>query len=313
MNFQSMEYFVAIAEERSFSKAAERLFVTQQSLSAHVASLENEINCKLVVRKVPLELTYAGQVFLRYAKSYRETFLTMNKEFCDISQNQKGLLRVGVNYSRSFMFMPRVITDFQKEFPNIEIKTYEDLDLTKQLSDGNLDLIITNMKEKLPNLVFENFYVEDTLLLISKELLCSLQISPERVKKSVLSGQLAPLRDCPFIMNEHGGTTSRISMELFSESDFVPVRKCEITNINTILALCLRGVGACFVPRSMLYAFLSPRDINRLECFSLPEALRYNVHFAYNKRSYQWSVISSFIQIARVAFPMGQDISYVWA
>ncbi|MCC8059925.1 MAG: LysR family transcriptional regulator [Clostridiales bacterium] len=303
MNFQSMEYFIAVAEERSFSRAAERLFVTQQTLSAHIASLEKETSCKLITRKIPLELTYAGEVFLRYARHYQETLLTMNKELCDISQNQKGILRIGINYSWSRVFMPQLISDFQKNFPNIQIKTYEDLDLSRQLFNESLDIIITNLKEKNPNFVFEDFYRENTLLVLSKNLLNSLQLSSEQIKAAVSSCHLKPLKYCPFIMNEYGGTTSRISMELFSKSDFVPITKCEIINIHTIMALCLRDVGACFVPQSMLYSFLSSEEIDKLVWFPFPESMSYNINFAYNKRRYQWSVISSFIQTARAAFP----------
>ena len=61
MNFQTMDYFIALAEERSFTKAAERLNVTQQTLSAHIASVERDLGVRLVVRRVPLELTYAGE------------------------------------------------------------------------------------------------------------------------------------------------------------------------------------------------------------------------------------------------------------
>ena len=67
MNFSSMDYFVMVARERSFSRAAERLHITQQTLSAHIAKLEGELGTKLLVRSVPLELTYAGEVFLEYA------------------------------------------------------------------------------------------------------------------------------------------------------------------------------------------------------------------------------------------------------
>lgn len=54
MNFQTMEYFIALARERSFTRAAEGLHITQQSLSAHIAGLEKEVGCPLLVRHVPL-------------------------------------------------------------------------------------------------------------------------------------------------------------------------------------------------------------------------------------------------------------------
>ena len=60
MNFQSIRYFLQVARKRSFSQAAEELFITQQTLSASIASLEKELGCKLFVRHIPLELTYGA-------------------------------------------------------------------------------------------------------------------------------------------------------------------------------------------------------------------------------------------------------------
>ena len=80
MNLSSMEYFAVLARERSFTKAAEKLYITQQSLSSHIASLEKELGCQLLIRHIPLELTYAGEVFLRYAESICPSF-AMRKAF----------------------------------------------------------------------------------------------------------------------------------------------------------------------------------------------------------------------------------------
>ena len=100
MNFATFEYFEMLARERNFTRAAERLHITQQSLSSAIAKLERELGCQLVVRHVPLELTYAGEVFLGYATSLHEQYTTMQQEFWDISQNEEGALRVGIAFTR---------------------------------------------------------------------------------------------------------------------------------------------------------------------------------------------------------------------
>ena len=75
MNFHSLDYFLVLAREKNFTRAAEVLHITQQSLSSHIAGLEKELGCTLVVRRTPLELTYAGRTFLRYAESIGDTSL----------------------------------------------------------------------------------------------------------------------------------------------------------------------------------------------------------------------------------------------
>ena len=57
MNFTSLGYFEVLARERNFTRAAEKLHITQQSLSSNIAKLENELGCQLIVRHVPLEIT----------------------------------------------------------------------------------------------------------------------------------------------------------------------------------------------------------------------------------------------------------------
>ena len=108
MNFSSMEYFSVLAQERNFTRAAERLHITQQSLSSHIAGMEKELGSQLLVRRVPLELTYAGKVMLRYATGFQTLQNEMQREFCDISQKQKGILRVGAASTRGQMILPKV-------------------------------------------------------------------------------------------------------------------------------------------------------------------------------------------------------------
>ena len=74
MNFTSLSYFEMLARERSFTRAAQELHITQQSLSSNIAKMETELGCQLIVRHVPLELTYAGEVLLRYAETFREEY-----------------------------------------------------------------------------------------------------------------------------------------------------------------------------------------------------------------------------------------------
>lgn len=112
VNFNSPEYFIVLAREGSFTRAADALHITQQSLSSHIAGLEKELGCTLLVRRTPLELTYAGRTFLRYAESLRQTQQAMQREFCDIAENQKGELRIGIAYTRGRAIMPHLIPAF---------------------------------------------------------------------------------------------------------------------------------------------------------------------------------------------------------
>ena len=106
MNFLSMDYFLMTAEKRSFTKAADALHITQQTLSTHIANLEQELDCKLFVRHVPLELTYAGEIFCQYAADFQKKYRAMQHEFADLTKNEQGILRIGISFTRCHAIMP---------------------------------------------------------------------------------------------------------------------------------------------------------------------------------------------------------------
>ena len=172
MNFASMEYFTVLAQERSFTRAAERLHITQQSLSSHVAGMERELGCRLLVRHIPLELTYAGEVLLRYAAEFQEAHGDMRREFCDISQNQRGVLRVGVAAARGRALLPGTIALFQRDFPNITLALTEGSNdaLRQKLAEGSVDLAVADFPDALPDVSLRDFYREAVVLLIEPAL-----------------------------------------------------------------------------------------------------------------------------------------------
>ena len=112
MNFQNISYFLQVAEKRNISQAAEALYITQQTLSASIASLEKELGCPLFIRHVPLELTYGGERFLQHAKNLLETRDRMLREFDEIREEKRGRLRVGIAVNRGRMLMPAAVRAF---------------------------------------------------------------------------------------------------------------------------------------------------------------------------------------------------------
>ena len=160
MNFQSMEYFAAVAKNRSFTRAADALHITQQTLSAHIAGIERELGCPLLIRHIPLELTYAGEVFLRYATEFNTKYDCMLHEFGDILNNQTGKLRIGIAFTRGHAIMPKLIAAFQKEYPGVDVELVESSNdvLQKYLLDGTIDLAIANFSVRIPGIILRDFY-----------------------------------------------------------------------------------------------------------------------------------------------------------
>lgn len=301
MNFHSLDYFLVLAREKNFTRAAEALHITQQSLSSHIAGLEKELGCTLLVRRTPLELTYAGRKFLHYAESIRQTRQTMEREFCDISENQKGELRVGIGFTRGRAIMPRLIPAFQRQYPNVEIMLRECSNdaIQKALLSGGIDLAIAAYPKVPPSIELADYYTEHTVLCLVDSLLVQCQIDLDVRRNEIAAGDLHSLRDCPFVLGSAADIGGRIGRELLRASGISPISKATSENVETLLALCVQGVGACFCPENLLQTALSPAQLAQLHILPLCPSASYPICFGYLRRSYPWSVLSEFIRIAR--------------
>lgn len=172
MNFLSMDYFLMTAENRSFTKAADALHITQQTLSTHIANLEQELDCKLFVRHVPLELTYAGEIFCQYAADFQKKYRAMQHEFADLTKNEQGILRIGISFTRCHAIMPAIITEYQRRYPHMEIQVIENANtgLQKDLMEHKIDLAIAKFPDFLPGITLSDFYEEEVVLLLADSL-----------------------------------------------------------------------------------------------------------------------------------------------
>ena len=303
MNFSSMEYFSVLAQERNFTRAAERLHITQQSLSSHIAGMEKELGSQLLVRRVPLELTYAGKVMLRYATGFQTLQNEMQREFCDISQKQKGILRVGAASTRGQMILPKTIALFQKRFPNISVELTEGSngELHQKLLKGTIDLAIADFPENLPGISLTDLYREENVLVIEKGLFAKrFTCSAEECKRHLLAGDYSALKECPFVLGGMEDIDGRISRDILRRAGVDnPIVTAVSHNVGMLLRLSLYGVGACVCPQKIVQSVLTPQQMDSVWLFPLGTETGNCIQFGYQAQSYQWSVIEEFILCAK--------------
>lgn len=307
MNFSSMDYFIMAARERNITRAAERLHITQQSLSAHIAAMERELGSKLFIRRVPLELTYAGEIFLQYALDIQRKLTSMEQEFNDITENQKGVLRIGVSITRGRAIMPLLIERFRNLYPQVEICLSEDSNsaLLEALENGETDLIIANFPDMLPRLELADFYEEEIVLILARSLWEQMEEKQRQEGKPPLSvealsnGDLSALRGCPFLMNPKQDIAGRVGYGLLSQSGILPRPAVVSSSIETLLALCIRGVGACFCPENLMRMIFPPEQTADLKVIRFQDGARYRIRFGYLKQAYHWTVLRDFIEMGQ--------------
>ncbi len=102
--------------------------------------------------------------------------------------------------------------------------------------------------------------------------------------------------------------TRRVSLEVFKHTDMEePIVKARSSNLETLLALCAIGVGACFCPENLAKSVLSEEQFNSLKIFHLGDVAKYPIRFGYLAQSYQWSIMKAFMQQVKVSV-CGQGI-----
>ena len=144
MNFLHLKYFLLVAEELNITRAAERLYISQQSLSNHISNMERELNVKLFTRSPKLSLTYAGDLLVETATQILDLHSQYLAKVGDINRHYMGVLRLGISHTCGLALLPEILPRFQAEFPMVEFSLFEgnSNQLEDELSHGRVDLII---------------------------------------------------------------------------------------------------------------------------------------------------------------------------
>lgn len=168
MDIRQMQYLIEVARHRSFTKAADSLFITQPTISKTIKGMEEELGVVLfdrVGKKV--ELTDAGQLILAKAQQIVASFQNLTAELDDLRNLKQGHIRIGLPPMVGASFFPRVIGQFHQRYPEITIQLFEDgaKKVESDVADGLLEVgvaVLPTAQESLQNFPF----VEEKLKLI---------------------------------------------------------------------------------------------------------------------------------------------------
>src|SRR4051812_35613431 len=155
MELRHLRYFVAVGEERSFTRAAERLWIAQPGLSAQIRRLEAELGAKLFERHTRgVDLTDAGELFLERARLALAAVETASATGLDLETGVIGSLRLGVAGGARWRLTSDVLQRFARERPGVELTLLEGHGgtLWRDLRDRRLDAVIAPAGHASPNL-----------------------------------------------------------------------------------------------------------------------------------------------------------------
>ena len=171
MNFLHLKYFLMVAEELNITRAAERLYISQQSLSSHISNMERELNVKLFTRSPKLALTYAGDQLVQTATQIIDLYSQYLSKVGDINRHYLGVLRVGISHTCGLALLPDILPLFTPQYPDVQVVLHEAAvpELTKLAEDSVIDFCVMHIPTDLTELSYELIMRERVFLIGHKD------------------------------------------------------------------------------------------------------------------------------------------------
>lgn len=297
MNWNQLRYVLTIAEEKSITRAAQRLYLTQPSLSLSLKALEEELGTPLFTRGPDgLEPTYAGSLFCAWAAETDISFGRLNDKLSDIASGRRQLLRLGVSPHRGNLLLPTILSAFYRQFPSCEVHTVElsTTLLRLQLDAKQLDFIVDVPSPDTVTYCNELLLNEPILLAVPRSFLPRIQPQSGALELNALSGE-------PFILLPPEQMLGGICQKMCEQAGFLPDLRLQCSSVERALSLAAQQLGITFAPlifaqRQFYGEELRYFHIARVET-SRPLAL------VYPRSNYQSAPLKAMLELFRIQVP----------
>jgi DNA-binding transcriptional LysR family regulator len=293
VQLQQLAYFVAVAEVRHFTRAAETLRVAQPSLSKQIKMLESELGAPLFSRaRGNITLTPAGEALLPLARRILADVETARREVQDLTGLRRGRVRLGATPSLFAGLLADALARFRRRYPGIELRVEEggSRDLVRDLARGSLDLalIILPLQSTDPSL--------ETAPILREELVVvSPSTDPPRRPPTRPHVRIEDLRHQPLVMFRSGYDLREATQAACRQAGFEPTFAVEGGEMDAVLRFVEAGLGLALVPSMVLSGRpglvgtpLAPPGLQR----TIALAHRKDVHPTHAARAFHETLLS---------------------
>ncbi len=271
---QDMKYIYQIWQDRSFTKAAEHLFITQPALSTAVKRVEESIGAPLFDRsRRPLELTEAGMIYIDAIRKMNWLEEELTTRIDDLHELKTGSIRIGGTHYLNCYILAPFLASFIAAYPGIQVELSENsaAGLAEELQDRKIDLMFSCDPKVIRRFDSIPAFDDHVLLAVHKDT----PLGKDRLKYA-LSAQdilnhkhmyaekvpLSVFSDLEFILLDKGNNLYDRSRIMFDEAGFSPKIRLLLSQLVTAFRMADNGIGAAFIcdrlirsPRSNLLFF----------------------------------------------------------
>ena len=301
MNLKQLEAFVQVAEGGSFSKAAKKLYLTQPTISAHVAALEKELNVRLFVRNTKeVSLSEDGKDLYKYARQMVDLEKKIDERFGTREEGGKHCITIAASTIPAQYLLPKVLMRFNEKYPEEQLKIMEtdSAKVVTQIVEHMVDVGFTGTVLEKKHCKYMPFYKDELVI-----------ITPNTEKYQKLKDHMTD--DISWLLEEHvilreegSGTRKEAEKQLkqagvvLSELDII----ASIENQETIKKSVRQGMGISILSK---LATADEAEAGYVLAFPIPKADKgRDINLVYNK-NYQLSRSAErFIKVVKEVYPV---------
>lgn len=306
--FNKMDYVYAVYKEQSFTKAAQKLYISQPCLSAAIKKIEEEIGMPLFERRYSsVRPTKIGLDYIKAAEEIMNIQNNFAARINDINNIEYGSITIGgSNYVSSYI-LPGIVSRFSEMYPKIEISLTEtgSVELEKKLNNEEIDLIIDSFDDE--KILHECYPLlnEKILLAVPKAFRCNnglqkYQLMPDDLF-SLNSNNLPALsikhfKNENFILLKSGNNMHKHAMEIFQKGKFTPKVSFYLDQLLTSYALAASNNGVCFVTDTM---FKYHRFKDDVILYNIKESSGRTLYITKKRNRFTTKAMNRFIEITQ--------------
>lgn len=237
MNLKQLEAFARVAETKSFSAAAKMLFLTQPTVSAHIASLERELNTCLLIRNTKgVALSESGKELYAYAEQMLELEQKIRERFGLTGRQPGSVLRIAASTIPSLYLLPDIMARFRKEYPEEQLKLFEtdSSGVVEMILSHKADVGFTGTVLEKGSCTYIPFYQDELVVLTP---------SSERYRARKSDDIVSWILEEPVILREEGSGTRKEALRLLAQTG-VDISKLNVAAMMENQETIKRSVGS---------------------------------------------------------------------
>ncbi|MFN4178935.1 MAG: selenium metabolism-associated LysR family transcriptional regulator [Armatimonadota bacterium] len=243
LDLWQLEVFCAVAELRSFSRAAEAMFVSQPTVTSHITALEKRLGVKLFDRTTrKVKLTPAGELLYKHAKALLTEHEVMLQELSQFQGGLIGKLVFGASTIPAHYLLPPLMAKFCRQFPQARLimRVSDSGQVLENVLNGELEMGVIGMRQDVPNLRFIPLWSDEIVLIVHPE--------HEWAKRGFVP--IKELSTQPFVFREEGSGTRKIFEQFLAQHNLSPRQLtvvAEVGSTEAVKQFVASGGGIGFV------------------------------------------------------------------